>query len=63
VIVEPLYANLGGVGELYQPLVDRLTELWKSFKPDELQVILRFVQGSNAAVSEVNAQLRSELNR
>ena len=63
VIVEPVYANLGGVGELYQPLTDRLTALWKSFRTDELRVILRFVEGSNAAVSEVNASLRSELNR
>lgn len=63
VIVEPVHANLDGVSELYQPLVDRLTEMWKSFDEDELRVILRFVRGSNAAVSEVNANLRSELNR
>ena len=63
VIVEPVQSNLAGVNELYVPLTARLTELWKSFKPEDLKVILRFVQGSNAAVSEVNTTLRSELTR
>jgi DNA-binding MarR family transcriptional regulator len=63
VIVEPVLSNLDGVNDLYMPLTARLTDLWKSFDQDELQVILRFVRGSNAAVSEVNASLRSELNR
>ena len=63
VIVEPVLSNLDGVNDLYMPLTARLTDLWKSFNQDELRVILRFVRGSNAAVSEVNASLRSELNR
>ena len=63
VIVEPVPPNLDGVNELYMPLTARLTDLWKSFGQDELRVILKFVRGSNAAVSEVNANLRSELNR
>jgi DNA-binding MarR family transcriptional regulator len=63
VIIEPQYQNLEVVGDLYLPLTERLTRLWQSFTPDELRVILRFVQGSNTAVSEVNASLRSELNR
>jgi DNA-binding MarR family transcriptional regulator len=63
VIIEPIYSNIEPVGELYTPLTERLTTLWESFTPDELRVILRFVRGSNAAVSESNADLRSELNR
>jgi DNA-binding MarR family transcriptional regulator len=62
VIIEPIYENLEAVGQLYTPLTEKLTALWTTFTPEELSVILRFVQGSNAAVSEVNAAIRAELN-
>jgi DNA-binding MarR family transcriptional regulator len=60
VIIAPMDANLETVGDLYRPLTEKLTALWSSFSPAELKVILRFVQGSNTAVSEVNASLRNE---
>ena len=62
VIIDPIYKNLEAVGQLYLPLTEKLTTLWTTFTQEELSVILRFVQGSNAAVSEVNAAIRAELN-
>ena len=62
VIIEPVYQNLDAVGRLYDLLTERLNHLWSSFSPEELQVILRFIRGSNAAVSEVNSQIRTEMN-
>jgi DNA-binding MarR family transcriptional regulator len=62
VIIDPIYENLEAVGQLYAPLTEKLTALWTTFTQEELKVILRFVQGSNAAVSEANAAIRAELN-
>jgi len=63
VIIEPVYQNLDAVGRLYELLTSRLNELWSSFSQEELRIILRFIRGSNTAVSEVNTRIRGELNR
>jgi DNA-binding MarR family transcriptional regulator len=60
VIIAPVPENLGDVGKLYVPLMEKLGAVWASFSDDELAVILRFAQNSNNAVSEANAIVRAE---
>jgi DNA-binding MarR family transcriptional regulator len=60
VIIAPVPENLGDVGKLYVPLMDKLGAVWSSFSDEELTVILRFARNSNNAVSEANAIVRAE---
>jgi DNA-binding MarR family transcriptional regulator len=59
VIIEPIWDNLGQIGELFQPLADGLAQLWSSFSEADLRVILDFARRSNAAVLEQNARVRA----
>jgi hypothetical protein len=58
VIIEPVCNNLSELGSLYEPLAERLTELWSSFSEDQLTVILDFIRRSNAFIQEPNARVR-----
>lgn len=56
--VEPVLENMEPIGDLYMPLADTLSETWREFTVEELDVILRFVRRSRAVVANENARLR-----
>jgi DNA-binding MarR family transcriptional regulator len=59
VIIEPVAENLGELGALFQPLLDGMLAHWATFDANELDVIIRFIRGSNQVTSEANASLRA----
>jgi DNA-binding MarR family transcriptional regulator len=60
VIIEPVWENLEELGHLYEPLAARLSELWATFEPAQLDAVLDFIRKTNRVVSEENARLRAE---
>ena len=60
VLIEPVYANLGELEELYRPLAEGMTGVMSGFTDAQLETILEFVRRSNAHVAQANAALRAE---
>jgi DNA-binding transcriptional ArsR family regulator len=59
VVIAPAHEDPGGIGGLFQPLIDGMLSLWATFDDNELDVIIRFVRGSNQVTADVNARLRA----
>jgi DNA-binding MarR family transcriptional regulator len=60
VIIEPIEENLGELGALFDPLSNRLNELWATYSGEEIETILDFIQRTNQIVSEENARWRAQ---
>jgi DNA-binding MarR family transcriptional regulator len=57
VIVEINYEQLAGFGELFEPFVAALAQLYERYTDEQLEVILDFLQRSTAAQREATASL------
>ncbi|WP_336212447.1 MarR family winged helix-turn-helix transcriptional regulator [Nonomuraea sp. LPB2021202275-12-8] len=57
VIVEINHERIAGFGELFEPLVTGLTELYAGYSDQELEVILDFLQRATAVQRAATAKL------
>jgi len=60
VIVEPIYTNLHRIKEVFAPLSEAMTGLYSRYNPEELQVILDYIERSNQVLIRQTDQLRKK---
>lgn len=58
VIVEPVYANFQPLAEVFTPLAEDMTELHSRYNPNELKLILDYIERSNQVMSRQIERLR-----
>jgi DNA-binding MarR family transcriptional regulator len=58
VYVEPVYANLGPVFELFGRMAEDMLDLFARYRPEELSVILDYLERSNQVMARQTERLR-----
>lgn len=56
--VEPIYANLGPVKELFGHMAEDMLDLYSRYRPEELAVILDYLERSNRVMARQTERLR-----
>jgi DNA-binding MarR family transcriptional regulator len=60
VVVEATTDNVDRVQPLFEPIARRMGELWSTYRPEQLEVMVDFFKKSNLVMSEENARLRAQ---
>lgn len=59
VYAEPLYDNLGMLKDAFAPLAEAMNELHAAYRPDELNMLLDYLERSNRILADQTRQLKS----
>ncbi|WP_199616147.1 MarR family winged helix-turn-helix transcriptional regulator [Paenibacillus alkalitolerans] len=60
VLVEPLYGNLYMLIDAFAPLAEAMNELYSQYDPDELQVLLDYMEKANQILKHQTQRLRNQ---
>lgn len=60
VIIEPVAEKGPGVFRYFAPIGMRMSELWRRYEPEQIELIVDYLRRSNAIMAEENARIRRE---
>jgi DNA-binding MarR family transcriptional regulator len=60
VIIEPSWEQAAAVMSCFEPMGRRMGQLWSTYTPEQLAVIIDFMQRGNEIMLEENARLRGQ---